>query len=140
MSPPSRRKTATSDCEWGAPQLLPLIVFQAGVLVGLGAVSKLLTWLLRRARGITLAVLSGLMLGSLRRLWPFLALPPGGYAESTPLHAVPKVAPAELAQVPAGELTAVLLAALAGAGLAALGVAGALRHGTGLAAARPGGE
>lgn len=128
------------DLTRGAPQLLPLIVFQAGVLVGLGAVSKLLTWLLRRARGITLAVLSGLMLGSLRRLWPFLALPPGGSAESMPLHAVPKVAPAELAQVPAGELTAVLLAALAGAGLAALGVAGALRHGTGADAARPGAE
>ena len=120
----------------GEPQLLPLIVFQAGVLVGLGAVSKLLTWLLDRARGVTLAALSGLMLGSLRRLWPFLALPPGGHVEDTPLHAVPKVPVAELAQVPAGELTAVLLAALAGAALAALGVIGALRHES--AAAAPG--
>ena len=65
------------DLTRGAPQLLPLLVFQAGVLLGLGTVSKLLTWLLRRARGVTLAALSGLMLGSLRRLWPFLALPPG---------------------------------------------------------------
>ena len=67
------------------------------------------------------------MLGSLRRLWPFLALPPGADAGSLPLHAVPKVPPAELGQVPAGELTAVLLAALAGAALAAVGVAFALR-------------
>ena len=112
----------------GTPQLLPLVVFEAGVLVGMGAVSKALTWLLRRARGVTLAALSGLMLGSLRRLWPFLELPPAGGAESPPLHAVPKIPLAELARVPAGELTAVLLAVLAGAALAAVGVIGALRH------------
>ena len=116
------------DLTRGAPQLLPLLVFAAGVLLGLGTVSKLLTWLLRRARGVTMAALSGLMLGSLRRLWPFLALPPGAAAGSLPLHAVPKVPPAELGQVPAGELAGVLLAALAGVLLAAIGVACALRH------------
>ena len=115
------------DLTRGAPQLLPLLVFQAGVLLGLGTVSKLLTWLLRRVRGVTLAALSGLMLGSLRRLWPFLALPPGVDAGSLPLHAVPRVPPAELGQLPAGELAAVLLAALAGAALAAAGVAFAMR-------------
>ncbi len=123
----------------GAPRLLPLFVFQAGVLFGLGAVSKLLTWLLRRARGVTLAALSGLMLGSLRRLWPFLALPPGGLGEDVSLQEVPRVPPAELGQVPAGELTAVLLAALAGAALAGVGVAAALRH-PAAAAGHPGGE
>ena len=112
----------------GDPQLVPLIVFQAGVLVGMGAVSKALSWLLERARGVTLAALSGLMLGSLRRLWPFLAQPVGAEADHLPLHAVPKVSPSELAQVPAAELTAILLAALAGAALAAVGVAAALRH------------
>ena len=124
----------------GAPQLLPLIVFQAGVLFGLGAVSKLLVWLLRRARGVTLAALSGLMLGSLRRLWPFLELPPGGLGEETTLLAAPRVPPAALAQLPAGELTAVLLAALAGAALAAIGVAAALRHAPAAAVGHPGGE
>ena len=112
----------------GDPQLLPLIVFQAGVLIGMGAVSKALSWLLERARGITLAALSGLMLGSLRRLWPFLAWPDGADADHLPLHAIPKVPPSQLAQVPAAELTVVLLAALAGAALAAVGVAAALRH------------
>ena len=124
----------------GAPQLLPLIVFQAGVLFGLGAVSKLLAWLLRRARGVTLAALSGLMLGSLRRLWPFLELPSGGLGEEVTLLAAPRVPPAALAQLPAGELTAVLLAALAGAALAAIGVAAALRHAPAAAAGHPGGE
>ena len=107
---------------------MPLIVFQAGVLIGMGAVSKALSWLLQRARGITMAALSGLMLGSLRRLWPFLAWPDGAAADHLPLHAIPKVPLSELAQVPGTELTVVLLAALAGAALAALGVAGALRH------------
>ena len=115
------------DLTRGAPQFLPLLVFMAGVLLGLGAISKLLTWLLHRAHGVTLAALSGLMLGSLRRLWPFLALPPGADAGSLPLHAVPKVPPAELGQVPSGELAGVLLAALAGAAVAAVGVAFALR-------------
>ena len=116
------------DLTRGTPQLLPLIVFEVGVLLGLGTVSKLLTWLLRRARGVTMAALSGLMLGSLRRLWPFLAFPAGADAGSIPLNAVPKVPPAELGQLPAGELAAVLLAALAGAALAAVGVAFALRQ------------
>ena len=35
----------------GDPHLVPLIVFQAGVLIGMGAVSKALSWLLLRARG-----------------------------------------------------------------------------------------
>ena len=112
----------------GDPQLLPLIVFQAGVLVGMGAVSKALVWLLHRARGVTLAGLSGLMLGSLRRLWPFLAWPAGAEDHNLPLHAVPKVPLSELTTTPAAELTTVLLAALAGAALAAAGVVAALRH------------
>ena len=112
----------------GDPHLVPLIVFQAGVLIGMGAVSKALSWLLQRARGITMAALSGLMLGSLRRLWPFLAWPSDVGADHLPLNAIPKVPLSELAQVPGAELAAVLLAALAGAALAALGVAGALRH------------
>ncbi len=112
----------------GDPQLVPLMVFQAGVLIGMGAVSKALSWLLQRARGITLAALSGLMLGSLRRLWPFLDWPDAAAAGHLPLHAIPKIPPSKLAQVPGAELTAVLLAALAGAALAAAGVAAALRH------------
>ena len=112
----------------GDPQIVPLVVFLAGVLIGMGAVSKALSWLLQRARGITLAALSGLMLGSLRRLWPFLAWPDGAAAHHLPLHAIPKVPLSELANVPAAELTTVLLAALAGAVTAAVGVAAAIRR------------
>ena len=51
---------------------LPIIaVFATGCLVGLLAFSKLLSWLLRHAYNITMALLLGVMLGSLNRVWPW---------------------------------------------------------------------
>ena len=51
--------------------LLVLLVFAAGCVVGLAAFSTLLNWLLTRAHDLVLAVLLGLMLGSVRILWPW---------------------------------------------------------------------
>ncbi len=45
--------------------------FIAGATVGLIAFSKLLRWLLAHHHGLTLALLAGFMLGSLRKIWPF---------------------------------------------------------------------
>jgi putative membrane protein len=60
-------------------------VFTAGIITGLGAFSQLLSWLLEHRHDATMAVLVGLMAGSLRRLWPWhtesgtlLAAPDGG--------------------------------------------------------------
>jgi putative membrane protein len=50
-----------------------VIVFCGGAAVGLGVFSKLLTWLLEHRHDITMAVLVGLMAGSLRALWPWQA-------------------------------------------------------------------
>lgn len=50
-----------------------LLVFGAGMLVGLAAFVPLLRRLLRQHRDLTLAALSGLMAGSLRALWPWKA-------------------------------------------------------------------
>ncbi|MBV1914600.1 MAG: DUF368 domain-containing protein [Pseudomonadales bacterium] len=51
---------------------LPIMaVFAAGCLVGLLAFSRLLSWLLQHAHNITMAVLLGVMLGSLNRVWPW---------------------------------------------------------------------
>jgi putative membrane protein len=50
--------------------LLPLAV---GAVLGLLTFARLLAWLLRRAHDTTLAVLAGFMLGSLRKVWPFVA-------------------------------------------------------------------
>lgn len=49
----------------------------AGAVAGLAAFSTLLNWTLRRFRDIVLAVLIGLMAGSLRVLWPWPAEPDG---------------------------------------------------------------
>jgi putative membrane protein len=48
-----------------------ILVFMAGAAVGLGVFSKLLHYLLRTHHDLTMAALVGLMLGSLRALWPY---------------------------------------------------------------------
>lgn len=51
---------------------LPVIlVFVAGCVIGLTAFSHVLSWLLSRYRDLTLALLSGFMLGSLNKVWPW---------------------------------------------------------------------
>ena len=57
---------AVNDRSW-----LYLFVFLLGAVVGLGAFSTLLSWLLENKRRITLVIMAGLMLGSLRALWPW---------------------------------------------------------------------
>lgn len=51
--------------------LVYLGVFILGAILGLGAFVSLLQWLLTERRGPTLAVMAGLMVGSLRALWPW---------------------------------------------------------------------
>ena len=51
--------------------LLNIAVFVAGCAIGLLSFSKLLHRLLGRHRNTTMAVLCGVMLGSLRKIWPF---------------------------------------------------------------------
>mgnify|MGYP000845148676 FL=1 len=53
--------------------LLYLVVFAAGAAVGLALFVKGLNWLLEHRHAITMAVISGLLLGSLRALWPWNA-------------------------------------------------------------------
>lgn len=58
-------------------------VFIAGAAVGLGSFVKVLRWLLHHRRQATMAVLTGLMVGSLRALWPWregtaVLAPPNG--------------------------------------------------------------
>lgn len=48
-----------------------LLVFILGAIVGLGAFATLLSWLLEQRRRVTLVIMTGLMLGSLRALWPW---------------------------------------------------------------------
>jgi putative membrane protein len=50
-----------------------LAIFVGGAIVGLGLFVVWLQWLLENRRRITLVVMTGLMLGSLRALWPWQA-------------------------------------------------------------------
>lgn len=56
-----------------AGDLVTLVVFALGCLVGLLAFSKLLKWVLVRHYTPTMAVLCGFMIGSLYKVWPFQA-------------------------------------------------------------------
>lgn len=53
--------------------LATVVTFAAGAAVGLGSFATLLNWLLARYHAIVLAALIGLMIGSLRVLWPWPA-------------------------------------------------------------------
>ena len=76
-----------------------IAAFVAGLVIGLLAFSKLLSWLLERARTAVLALLTGFMAGSLVELWPFRQ----GSVEQTALLAV-------LLAMAAGALTVGVLA------------------------------
>lgn len=57
--------------------LAVIAVFAIGAVFGLATFSTLLNWTLRRYREAVLAILIGLMAGSLRVLWPWPAEPDG---------------------------------------------------------------
>ena len=48
-----------------------ILIIGAGALLGLLSFSKLLKWLFRSYQQLTLAVLTGFMIGSLNKLWPW---------------------------------------------------------------------
>jgi putative membrane protein len=51
----------------------PLIALAAGAVVGLICFVRFLNWMLARHYSLTMATLTGLMLGSLRKIWPWKA-------------------------------------------------------------------
>ncbi|MFW6115366.1 MAG: DUF368 domain-containing protein [Thermodesulfobacteriota bacterium] len=51
--------------------LAALFILAAGAVVGLLSFVRVIGWLLKRYHDITMAVLIGLMLGSLRQIWPW---------------------------------------------------------------------
>ena len=57
--------------EFSSDMLITVIVFAAGCAIGLLSFSKILRWLLAHYQSPTMAVMCGLMLGSLNKIWPF---------------------------------------------------------------------
>ncbi len=51
--------------------IVTVVVFGSGCALGLVSFSKVLKWLLANHRRPTMAVLSGFMVGALRKVWPF---------------------------------------------------------------------
>ncbi len=95
---------------------LPLAVFGIGLLAGLVTATRLISWLLARHRSVTLAALTGLMLGSVRALAPFFR-----DGQAVPLREVGTLG---------GDLLPLAAAAVAGAGIVILMSRAARRSGT----------
>lgn len=51
--------------------LLTMFVFGLGCLFGLGTFSRVLGWMFKTWHDLTMAILTGLMLGSLNKVWPW---------------------------------------------------------------------
>ncbi len=49
----------------------PLVVFALGCITGLLLFSRILKWMFQRAHDITVAVLTGFLIGSLNKVWPW---------------------------------------------------------------------
>ena len=64
--------SAVSNLDWGT-----LAVFALGCLAGILAFAKLLHWLLARWERQTMLVLTGFVLGSLVKVWPWANVPAG---------------------------------------------------------------
>jgi len=51
--------------------LIVIFFFGLGCLVGLGTFSRILSWMFKHYRDLTLATLTGFMIGSLNKIWPW---------------------------------------------------------------------
>lgn len=51
--------------------IITLIIFGLGMVIGLVTMARFLTWSLKNYKDITLALLTGFMLGALNKLWPW---------------------------------------------------------------------
>ena len=51
--------------------ILTLLPFGVGVVIGITGFARILSWLLRHYHQMTITLLVGFMIGSLRKIWPF---------------------------------------------------------------------
>ena len=52
-------------------KLVPMAYIGVGAVVGIIAFSQVLGWLFKKYHDVTVALLTGLMIGSLRKIWPW---------------------------------------------------------------------
>ena len=53
--------------------LFPILIFASGAAVGILSFARVLAWIFRRYHDVSVAALTGLMAGSLRKVWPWKA-------------------------------------------------------------------
>lgn len=65
--------TGLKDGDWDAVSIhgLTIGIFLIGCLLGLILFSKLLNWLFKKAHNLTVAILTGFLIGSLNKIWPW---------------------------------------------------------------------
>jgi len=51
--------------------LITMVVFGLGMIIGLVTMARFLTWSLKKHKDVTLAILTGFMIGALNKLWPW---------------------------------------------------------------------
>lgn len=51
--------------------LVVILVFMAGCLVGLLSFARLLSWMFKNYKNLTISILTGFMIGSLNKVWPW---------------------------------------------------------------------
>lgn len=61
----------TRNFEVLSETILKIIIFVLGAITGLKAFSKLLNWMFQNRKNITLAILTGFMVGALNKIWPW---------------------------------------------------------------------
>ena len=82
--------------------LFTIALFGAGAIVGLMAFSRVLNWFFRHYHDLTIALLTGLMLGSLRKIWPWketVETMVNGHGEMVPIVQVNALPEAWLGEV-----------------------------------------
>ena len=64
---------AVKNSDWGAVTQngLLIVVFLVGCIAGLISFSKVLNWLFKKAHSLTVAILTGFLIGSLNKIWPW---------------------------------------------------------------------
>jgi len=63
--------TATLKNPFSVENILIILVFCSGCLVGLLGFSRVLNYLIHKYHGLTLAFLTGLMAGCMQKIWPW---------------------------------------------------------------------
>jgi putative membrane protein len=63
--------TSAAAVAWEEMEMMPMLVFYAGTLTGIIGFSKVLNWLLKKHHDLTISLLTGFMVGSLAKIWPW---------------------------------------------------------------------